>query len=58
MDTRPFLAPGADILNHNPDIEVGWRLDASFDIHTLQPNGIQPGDEVFNNYQVGLCEAQ
>jgi hypothetical protein len=26
MDGIPFLAPGADLINHNPKAQVGWKL--------------------------------
>ena len=59
LNGRPFLAPGADLLNHSPAARVGWSLGArnkaaasvggAFQIYTLL--SAQRGDEVYNHYQ-------
>ncbi len=64
---KPFLAPGADLLNHSPKARVGWRLTASttnlplagreaFSVHTHEVYPAE-GMQVYNHYQVRGCVA-
>ncbi len=64
---KPFLAPGADLLDHSPMAQVGWRLGRAsgsehathshskigeaFSIHSHTPF-YYPGAPVMNHYQV------
>jgi hypothetical protein len=71
LHEKPFLAPGADILNHSPAAKVGWRLGAKTSTHSAgtpaEGESFQvyshesyehDGMEVFNHYQVRVnrCE--
>lgn len=55
----PFLAPGADMLNHSPAARVGWVLGragtgaGAFEVLPLAP--VVAGAEVFNHYRVRSC---
>eukprot|EP01138_Halocafeteria_seosinensis_P012817 gb/GECG01013093.1/.p1 GENE.gb/GECG01013093.1/~~gb/GECG01013093.1/.p1 ORF type:complete len:183 (+),score=11.88 gb/GECG01013093.1/:1-549(+) len=57
LHEKPFLAPVADFLNHNPSAEVGWSIgnkqEASDVFQVLSLNTYnRAGEEVFNHYQV------
>ena len=56
LHDTPFLAPGADLMNHQPAAQVGWRVGNAADggaldisTHTAYPRA---GMEVFNQYAV------
>lgn len=55
LNMRPFLAPGADFLNHDVDAFVAWRLGESkngaFQVFTREDLAGGARREVFNNYQ-------
>ena len=58
LHAKPFMAPGADFLNHNPDAMVDWKLrsgtnsaKATLQIATQQAYP-RAGLEVFNQYAV------
>ena len=65
LNNKPFLAPLADMLNHDPETEVGWKLGAIdeedsikedktfFRIFTLRPYN-HKGKQLMNNYNSAL----
>lgn len=56
LHERPFLAPLADFLNHNPSAEVGWSVGRNAEDDVFQVTSVssynRAGEEVFNHYQV------
>ncbi len=57
LHAKPFLAPGADFLNHQPSVQVEWRLRSgkghSSTLHiATQQSYPRAGLEVFNQYAV------
>lgn len=61
LHDKPFLAPGADLMNHSPTAAVGWRVGSpathgALDVVTHQGYP-RAGMEVFNQYAVSLTRA-
>ncbi|KAI9673193.1 MAG: hypothetical protein M1817_003056 [Caeruleum heppii] len=48
-DGFPVLFPLVDILNHNPGAQIHW-IGGKESMDLVLEDGVQPGEEVFNNY--------
>jgi len=63
LHAKPFLAPGADFLNHEPAVQVEWQLrkgksnESMLHIATQQAYP-RAGLEVFNQYAVSVSKFQ
>ncbi|KAL6712139.1 hypothetical protein ACN47E_000016 [Coniothyrium glycines] len=51
-ETTPMLFPVVDILNHSVSAKVEWNFEpyTSFTLKCLEPESVEPGQELFNNY--------